>query len=143
MRTVADFNALGHSRLTELMGIVVVALTPAPAPSLTLRMEVQPRHWAPHDFIHGGAIAVLADTACGYGAYGNLPNGATGFFTVESKTNHLGAVRAGTLECVARPRHLGRSTQVWEADVTALGSGKPVALFRCTQMLLYATGDAA
>jgi len=92
---------------------------------------------APNDCLHGGAIMVLADTAAGYGALATLPDGATGFLTLEMKSNHLGATRDGTVRCVATGRHLGRTTQVWEAEVTHEESGRTVALFRCTQLVLY------
>jgi 1,4-dihydroxy-2-naphthoyl-CoA hydrolase len=66
----------------------------------------------------------------------NLPEGATGFTTIELKSNHLGTALEGTIDCVARPAHLGRTTQVWDAVVTHRETGKTIALFRCTQMVL-------
>ena len=63
--------------------------------------------------------------------------GASGFTTVELKSNHLGTALDGTIECVATAAHLGRTTQVWDAVVTHRESGKTIALFRCTQMVLY------
>ena len=143
MDPIDRFNALGRDGLSGRLGISVTAFASAPRPSLTLQMRVEPGHHAPHGFLHGGAIAVMADTACGFGTLGHLPEGVANFFTVESKCNHLAAVREGVLECTARARHLGRSTQVWDAEVTEQATGKLVAMFRCTQMLLYAAGDAA
>ena len=64
--------------------------------------------------------------------------GASGFTTVELKSNHLGAATAGTIECVAAAAHLGKTTQVWDATVTHRESGKTIALFRCTQIVLHA-----
>jgi uncharacterized protein (TIGR00369 family) len=69
---------------------------------------------------------------------GNLPAQASGFTTIELKSNHLGTAREGTVDCVATPAHLGRTTQVWDAVVTHRESGRTIALFRCTQMVLYA-----
>jgi 1,4-dihydroxy-2-naphthoyl-CoA hydrolase len=66
----------------------------------------------------------------------SLPAGATGFTTIELKTNFLGTALAGTLLCEAKRVHGGRTTQVWDATVTD-ESGKTLALFRCTQLLLY------
>jgi uncharacterized protein (TIGR00369 family) len=80
----------------------------------------------------------MADTSAGYGCAANLPEGASGFTTVELKSNHLGTAREGRVLCVARAVHLGRTTQVWDAVVTSQASGKTMALFRCTQMVLYA-----
>ena len=59
-------------------------------------------------------------------------------FAVELKSNHLGTATEGTIECVATAAHLGMTTQVWDATVTHRESGKTIALFRCTQMVLYA-----
>ena len=65
------------------------------------------------------------------------PSRASGFTTIELKSNHLGTALEGTIECVAKPVHLGKTTQVWDAVVTHRESGKTIALFRCTQMVLY------
>jgi uncharacterized protein (TIGR00369 family) len=72
-----------------------------------------------------------------------LPEGATGFTTIELKSNHLGTARAGFVECVAKAVHFGKTTQVWDAVVTSTTSGKVMALFRCTQMILYAKDKSA
>jgi 1,4-dihydroxy-2-naphthoyl-CoA hydrolase len=68
----------------------------------------------------------------------NLPPGATGFTTIELKSNHLGTAKEGTIVGSAMPVHLGKTTQVWDTIVTHRDSGKTIALFRCTQMILYA-----
>jgi uncharacterized protein (TIGR00369 family) len=72
------------------------------------------------------------------GCFTNLPEGATGYTTVELKSNHVGTAQRGTLACTARAVHLGRSTQVWDAVVTHRESGRTLAHFRCTQMILHA-----
>jgi uncharacterized protein (TIGR00369 family) len=82
-------------------------------------------------------VIALADTACGYGCLAHLPPGAENFTTIELKTNFLGTTREGTIACVATPSHLGNSTQVWDAVVTHKESGRKIALFRCTQMVLW------
>jgi uncharacterized protein (TIGR00369 family) len=92
---------------------------------------------APNGYIHAGSVVTLADTCAGYGCMANLPDGATGFTTIELKSNHLGTALEGSIECVATPAHLGRTTQVWDAVVTHRETGRTLALFRCTQMLLY------
>jgi uncharacterized protein (TIGR00369 family) len=66
------------------------------------------------------------------------PADATGFTTLELKSNHLGTARDGTVECVASAVHRGRTTQVWDAVATHREIGRTLALFRCTQRLLYA-----
>jgi uncharacterized protein (TIGR00369 family) len=93
---------------------------------------------APNGFLHAGTVVTLADTCAGYGCIANLPPGATGFTTIELKSNHLGTALEGTIVGSAKPVHLGKTTQVWDATVTHGGSGKILALFRCTQMILYA-----
>jgi 1,4-dihydroxy-2-naphthoyl-CoA hydrolase len=79
----------------------------------------------------------LADTASGYGCIAHLPEGANGFTTIELKSNFLGTAREGTIDCVATGAHFGRTTQLWDAVVTHRDSGKTIALFRCTQLVLY------
>ena len=92
---------------------------------------------APNGFLHAGSLITLADTAAGYGCIANLPAGASGFTTVELKSNHLGTATDGTLDCVATAVHLGRTTQVWDAVVTHRETGRTLVMFRCTQMVLY------
>jgi uncharacterized protein (TIGR00369 family) len=92
---------------------------------------------APNGYLHAGSVVSLADTAAGYGCVANLPPGATGFTTIELKSNHLGTARDGTIECVATAVHVGMTTHVWDAVVTHRETGKTLALFRCTQMVLY------
>jgi uncharacterized protein (TIGR00369 family) len=100
-------------------------------------LAVKKVHMAPNGFLHAGTVVTLADTSCGYGCISSLPAGASGFTTVELKSNHLGTARDGTIECRAKAVHTGRTTQVWDAVVTSRESGKTLALFRCTQMILY------
>jgi uncharacterized protein (TIGR00369 family) len=98
---------------------------------------------APNGYLHAGSLVALADTICGYGCRLNLPDGASGFTTIELKSNHLGTTLEGTVLAVATPVHLGRTTQVWDARVTHEQSGRTLALFRCTQMLLYPKASGA
>jgi uncharacterized protein (TIGR00369 family) len=86
-------------------------------------------------------VLTLADTCAGYGCVAALPEGASGFTTVEIKSNHLGTALDGVIECLAVPAHVGRTTQVWDATVSHRDNkGKTIALFRCTQMVLYPKG---
>ena len=92
---------------------------------------------APNGFLHAASVIALADTSCGYGCQVSLPAGATGFTTVELKSNFMGTAMVGdVITCRAWLVHGGRSTQVWDAEV-ADESGRTLALFRCTQMVLY------
>ena len=101
------------------------------------RFTARLHHMAPNGFLHAASVIALADSSSGYGCVISLPGGASGFTTIELKSNFLGTARDGTLECVVTAAHLGRTTQVWDAVVTHRESAKTLALFRCTQMVLY------
>lgn len=99
-------------------------------------MTVEEKHLAPNGFLHAAVITALADIACGLGTVASLPSKEFIFATLELKTNLLGTARQGVLRCVATARHLGKTTQVWDVEITADATGKTLALFRCTQMVL-------
>jgi 1,4-dihydroxy-2-naphthoyl-CoA hydrolase len=133
------FNAYGAAALPGLLGIVIDSATKE---EIRASLRVRPELMAPNGFLHAGTIISMADTACGYGCVFNLPPGAIGFTTIETKSNHLSTLRDGFVACRATPAHLGRSTQVWDAVVENPLTGKPLAMFRCTQLLLYPTAGA-
>ena len=132
--TVAMLNERGTGRLPGHLGIVITAVGDG---QLTAELPVLPHLLAPNGYLHAGSVVTLADTASGYGCIVNLPAGATNFTTIELKSNHLGTAREGTLTCTAKVEHKGRNTQVWDAVVKSKETGKTIALFRCTQMILY------
>ena len=102
------------------------------------RFVAQKKHMAPNGFLHAASVICLVDSACGYACVASLPEGATGFTTIELKANYLGTAREGeTVACTARLVHAGRSTQVWDAEAVNETTGKTMALFRCTQMVLW------
>jgi uncharacterized protein (TIGR00369 family) len=101
------------------------------------RMAIQPYHLAPNGYLHAASVIALADSACGKGAFEARPENATGFTTIELKTNFLGTAVDGAIVVEARLVHGGKMTQVWDAEVRKEGADKPFALFRCTQMMLY------
>lgn len=134
MPSLEDFNQLGAPYLPGLLGIRILRLTTGEVASeIAVRQELM----APNGFLHAGTLVTLADTSAGYGCMASLPEGANGFTTVELKSNHLGTTREGMVDCFAKAAHLGRTTQVWDATLTHRESGRTLALFRCTQMLLY------
>ncbi len=100
-------------------------------------VEIRKALMAPNGFLHAGSVVTLADTACGYGCVHALPEGAAGFTTIELKSNFLGTAQEGVIACRAEAQHLGRTTQLWDAKVTRRDTGKTIALFRCTQMVLW------
>jgi 1,4-dihydroxy-2-naphthoyl-CoA hydrolase len=99
-------------------------------------LDVRQELLAPHEFLHAGTVVALADTSAGYGCLASLPEGATSFTTIELKANFLGTAREGRITCEATLVHGGRTTQIWDANV-GKEDGKTIALFRCTQLLLY------
>lgn len=125
-----------------LPGYLGLEWTDARPGAMEGRLEIASNHLAPNGYLHAATVIALADTACGYGCIVSLPEGARGFTTAELKANFIGTLRAGTIACKATLRHGGRTTQIWDAEVTAAETGKTIALFRCTQILLYdgATG---
>ena len=135
--SVTDLQELNQRGQGMLPGHLGIVFTEASADCIKAHLPVAQHVMAPNGYLHAGSVVTLADTACGYGCRMHLPPTASGFTTVELKSNHLGTARDGHIDCVAKPVHLGRTTQVWDAVVTHRESGKTVALFRCTQMVLY------
>jgi uncharacterized protein (TIGR00369 family) len=100
------------------------------------RLALEAKHMAPNGYLHAGTVVGFADSACGYGCILSLPEGATGFTTIELKTNFLRTAQPETtIVCEAKLVHGGRTTQLWDATVTDR-EGRPTALFRATQLLL-------
>jgi len=120
-----------------LPGTIGIAFDSVEAGEVHSRLRVERRHMAPNGFLHAASVIALADTSCGYGSQVSLPARATGFTTIELKSNFVGTATVGeTITCSARMVHGGRTTQLWDAEV-ADGTGRTLALFRCTQMVLY------
>jgi uncharacterized protein (TIGR00369 family) len=127
-------EGLGAARLPGLLGLELIELGVGGA---RMRVEVAEKHLASNGYLHAASVVALADTTAGYGCVANLPEGAIGFTTIELKSNHLGTLLEGALLAEGTMAHGGRTTQVWDVVVSAEDSGKKIALFRCTQMLLY------
>ncbi len=132
--TVEQFSRRGDGYLPGLIGIRFTAVAEN---SVEAELDIRPELVAPNGYLHAATVIALADTAAGYGCIAHLPDGAQSFTTIELKSNFLGTARAGTIACVATPVHLGNATQVWDAVVSDKANGKKIALFRCTQMILW------
>lgn len=132
--TAAFWNERSRGRLPGLLGVEVVEIEVG---RVRGQIVIRPELWAPNGFLHAATVVGLADTLCGYGCVAALPEGASGFTTVELKSNHLGTATEGVITCEAVLAHGGRTTQVWDAAVTHNESGKTIGLFRCTQMVLW------
>lgn len=86
--------------------------------------------------IHGGAVMALADAVGAAATVINLPEGAKGTTTIESKTNFVGRASAGmTVRATATPVHRGRQTQVWQTRIET-EDGKLVGVVTQTQLVL-------
>jgi 1,4-dihydroxy-2-naphthoyl-CoA hydrolase len=131
--TLATLNERSKGRLPGLIGYVVTAIEEG---RLDAELVIRPELLAPNGYLHAATVVALADTACGYGCLAHLPEGMSGFTTIELKTNFLGTALEGCIAVVARPAHLGSTTQVWDAVVRRKEDDRTIALFRCTQMLL-------
>lgn len=131
---LAQLNAVSDGHLPGLVGVHV---TGAGKGWIEAEMPVRKDLMAPNGFLHAASVVALADTACGYACRLALPEGATGFTTVELKSNFTGTARDGAIATRAEARHLGRTTQLWDATVKNCDTDKVIAHFRCTQMVLW------
>jgi 1,4-dihydroxy-2-naphthoyl-CoA hydrolase len=91
-------------------------------------------------YLLAGAVLSAADILCAYGVSTAWPEGASGFTTVEVKCNFMGTIKEGWAVVTASLLRGGRTTQVWDAKIVDETSGRRMASFRCTQIILYARG---
>jgi len=140
MTSLDELNQRGVGLLPGYLGIVFTYVADGQIRAeLPLRRELM----AANGYLHAGTVVTLADTAAGFGCLSHLPPGATGFTTIELKSNFLGTALSGTIEAAATLVHRGRTTQVWDATVTHKDTGKVIALFRCSQMILYPSAPSS
>lgn len=132
--TREHFQSFGAGFLPGHLGVEIVTVS---AELVESRLAVNRQVMAPNGYLHAASVVALADTSAGYGCVAALPKGASGFTTIELKASFLGTATEGAIVCRAVPLHLGRTTQIWDATVTAEASGAKIALFRCTQMVLW------
>ena len=130
-----SLDDLKEIRSVGFPGLLGIEFDEASDGHMHARLAIEGKHMAPNGYLHAGTVVGFADSVAGYGCILNLPEGATGFTTIELKTNFLGSAREGTIECEARMIHGGRTTQLWDATVTD-ADGKTLALFRGTQLVL-------
>lgn len=113
-----------------------IAVTTADKNQVTGKMTVQTEFCTVGDSVHGGALMAFADSLAAIGAYLNIPEGANGTTTIESKTNFLGRAAAGTeITGTSTPVSVGKRLSVWQTRVSA-ADGKQVALITQTQLVL-------
>jgi uncharacterized protein (TIGR00369 family) len=137
LRSDISFEALQQRAQIGLPALLGLQLVEVEDSVLRMRVAIEPRLLAPNGYLHAASVIALADTACGFACIAHLPDGANNFTTIELKTNFLGTATTGSLLAWARPLHLGRTTQVWDATVSHVESGRAIAEFRCTQLVLW------
>lgn len=132
--TLDEWNAAGADYLPGLLGMHFSKVEPD---EVIATLAVRRALGAWNGYLHAGTITSLADTCCGYGTVRSLPSGASGFTTVELKSNLIGTAHDGTVICSAHPVHKGRTTQVWDAEVRRDRDNVLIACFRNTQLILW------
>ncbi len=137
LRDDINLDILNQRSGDNLPGLLGVELTDLAASEVHSRMRLTSIHFAPNTYLHAASVIALADTTCGYATVAHLPAGALSFTTIELKSNFLGTTRGSAIQCIARAQHLGRNTQIWDADVLDAETGKKIAIFRCSQMVLW------
>lgn len=130
-------DALNRMGAGYLPGLIGLEITSVERGRVGARLPIRPDHLAPNGYLHAATVIAAADTCCGYGCRMSLPDGAVGFTTIELKSNFLRTLTEGTLLTTATLVHGGRTTQVWDAEVLDAEDGRALALFRCTQAVLW------
>ena len=133
-RTLEEFNQYGKGFLFDYLGM---AFTKVEEDEVIAHIPLQQHHSGWHGTLHAGTLFALADLCAGYGCVKSLPQGASGFTTIETKNNFLAMTNAGVIRCVATPVHKGRTTQVWDAVVSSTDEAKELCYYRCTQLILW------
>lgn len=128
------FNHLSKDHFPEFMGIKITHLETG---KMLGEMSVQKQFFAPNGFLHAGSLVTFADTIAGYSCLAHLPDQAKSFTTIELKSNFTGAIKQGKIEGESVAEHLGRTTQVWRVLVNDSSTKKRLAVFSCTQLILY------
>jgi 1,4-dihydroxy-2-naphthoyl-CoA hydrolase len=131
--SLAQFHDKQKGTLPDHYGFTLTEIAEG---KLSAEFEVKPWMHAPNGYLHAASVICLADTLCGYACIAHLPDAAKGFTTIELKSNFLGTAKDGVIRATCTAEHLGKTTQVWSATVTS-PNGKTMALFRCTQLVLY------
>jgi uncharacterized protein (TIGR00369 family) len=132
-----EIDLAGLRDLVPFAAELGIELLEAAPDVVRARLEWTPRRTTTADVMHGGVIMSLADTCGGVGAFLNLPEGARGTATIESKTNFLRAVRGGWITATTRPLHKGRTMIVLETEI-AREDGKLAAKVTQTQIYHFA-----
>ena len=130
----------GLHDLMPLVGTLGIRFVQSDREAVSATLDHRPELCTTGGLLHGGAIMALADSTGGSCAFLNLPDGATGTSTIESKTNFLRAVRSGTVTATSRPLHTGRTVIVVETEVTDADGRLVAKVIQSQAVLQPATG---
>ena len=134
---VEKLNKANEGKLPGWLGLEITAVGDGLVEG---RLPVRAELIAHTGYLLAGAVLSVADILCAYGVSTAWPEGANGFTTAEVKCNFVGTARDGAVLCRASLLHGGRTTQVWDAEMRNEATGKLMAVFRCTQVVLYPRG---
>jgi len=130
-------DALNRANDGKLPGWLGLEVTKVEEGLVEGRLPVRAELIAHTGYLLAGALLSVADILCAYGVSTVWPEGASGFTTAEVKCNFMGTTRESAVLCRAKLLHGGRTTQVWDAEMINEATGKLMAAFRCTQIILY------
>jgi 1,4-dihydroxy-2-naphthoyl-CoA hydrolase len=133
--STTDDQTLLLLRSMPFAGVLGIEDVTAAPDQVTASLAWDPSLCTSGGVLHGGALMGLADSLGGFCAFLNLPEGAEGTATIESKTNFLRAVRGGRVTAVARPLHIGRTVIVVDTELRD-DQGHLVARVTQTQAVL-------
>lgn len=130
--TLDEINRRGENTLADFLNI---RFTGIHNDALIAEMPVSAKVKQPIGIVHGGANVVLAETVASTAA--NMVVDIDNFYCVglEININHIRSVRDGIVQAIAKPFHLGRTTQVWHIELTD-ASGRVTAISRMTASVL-------
>jgi uncharacterized protein (TIGR00369 family) len=134
---MADWDGAGFEAAMPLTGTLGITFHAASPESVTARLSWAEGLCTTAGVMHGGALMALADSSGAACAFLNLPEGAGGTTTIESKTNFFRAVRSGYAEATSKPLHVGRTIIVVDTDVRD-DRGNLVARVTQSQLVLQA-----
>ena len=134
MDTSEEFKPHGEGYLFDHLGMTFAFASSGVATGL---LALERHHFSWKGRVHAGTLFALADSCAGFGCMRSLPEGATGFATLETKTNFVATTDGGAIKAVAKPMHLGKSTQIWDVEITSEKDQKTLAWFRCTQVIMW------
>jgi len=132
---ITQWNDRGKGRFPGFVGLEILSMSHG---YVYCQLKTRDELMAPNGFLHAGVVVTFADTACGYGCVYSKPSQAKLFTTIELKSNFMGTVKPPTvITCEARLVHGGKTTQVWNAEVRDSEKNKLIAVFGCTQLIIY------